>query len=757
MNQILNEAKRLHDLGFGLLVLHPKQKRPKGNEWAKGPRKNWDEFKSIYRDGDNLGVRLGEASKVGDNCLACIDVDIKDPNFKTVAQARLLEILKGFGTMKLPIVESGSGGGSKHLYFLTPKPFKMITAAKEKGKFEICIYSDGRQMVLAPSIHPNGRPYKWRTPLVKKSDLPIVTNEIVESFNVAKTVTIDDTGTVDVRDTKAVQIKDFTFRPVPVDLALIPMSKTIEGMLTKGIGVTDRSGALLPVSSALLRAGLNQDEILSVLTDKKYFLGKVGYDHTDGDRARAAFWVYRYTLKKVQSDIAKEREEMFAQPIVEPRELSFDEMTEQETFLKKFHDWRDDLDQTEKGSYKSNIKNVIEIIRNDESLGPDLIKRDLFALRDFYERNAPWGGKRNDAMTDDDVAKMKNWFSRNYGFEPNTGVLEAAIVVVATDNQFDPVVDWIRALPPWDESPRLDGWLKKNFGAEGNDDYLAQVFRKWVCAMVLRIIKPGAKFDWMPIFEGGQGVGKSSFGRLLVGDKYFLDWLPDLNNKDSALSLQGIWAVEMGELTQFRKNELEAVKAYVTRTVDKFRPPHGRKNIEAPRRCVFFGTTNHETYLRDETGNRRFKPVKVGKLNFEQLKEDRLQLFAEALWLLDSGFETEQTLDLDGDARAYEHQFQKTKMVLDDADAMADQISLWFEKYDKSGGQNGAENLFDFNRFKTVELLGKGSRGLIDLPLQNWPSSQKNKNLAAKALRRLNCESWESGGYLYWKRPKVGV
>lgn len=749
MNQILNEAKRLHDLGFGLLVLHPKQKRPKGNEWAKGPRKNWDEFKSIYRDGDNLGVRLGKASKVGDNFLACIDVDIKDPNFKTVAQAKLVEILKGFGTMKLPIVESGSGGGSKHLYFLTPQPFKMITAAKEKGKFEICIYSDGRQMVLAPSIHPNGRPYKWRTPLVKKSDLPVVTNEIVESFNVTNKVTNDDA--VDVRDVAATTIKDFTFRPVPVDLALIQMSKTIEGMLTKGIGVTDRSGALLPVSSALLRAGLNQDEILSVLTDKKYFLGKVGYDHTEnGDRTRAAFWVYRYTLKKVQSDIAKEREEMFAEPIAQARELSFDEMTEQETFLKKFHDWRDDLDQTEKGSYKSNIKNVIEIIRNDESLGPDLIKRDLFALRDFYERNAPWGGKRNDAMTDDDVAKMKNWFSRNYGFEPNTGVLEAAIVVVATDNQFDPVVDWIRALPPWDEVARLDTWLKKNFGAEGNDEYLAQVFRKWVCAMVLRIIQPGAKFDWMPIFEGGQGVGKSSFGRLLVGDKYFLDWLPDLNNKDSALSLQGIWAVEMGELTQFRKNELEAVKAYVTRTVDKFRPPHGRKNIEVPRRCVFFGTTNHDTYLRDETGNRRFKPVKVGKLNFDQLKEDRLQLFAEALWLLDTGFESETTLDLDGDARVFEHQFQKSKMVLTDAHLMFERLKIWIENFEKID----PENRPDLTRIHVQDLFAKGSYGLAPTPLEGWRYDPRTRLFATTALKMLGFTKREINGIKYWKLKK---
>ena len=147
-------------------------------------------------------------------------------------------------------------------------------------------------------------------------------------------------------------------------------------------------------------------------------------------------------------------------------------------------------------------------------------------------------------------------------------------------------------MPPWDETPRIDTWLKRNFEAQGDDEYLAQVFRKWLCAMVIRAYEPGAKFDWMPIFEGEQGVGKSSFGRMLCGDKYFLDWLPDLMNKDSALALQGIWAVEMGELASFRKNEIEAVKAFLTRTVDKVRPPYGERWLESKRRCVFFGTTN---------------------------------------------------------------------------------------------------------------------------------------------------------------------
>ena len=65
----------------------------------------------------------------------------------------------------------------------------------------------------------------------------------------------------------------------------------------------------------------------------------------------------------------------------------------------------------------------------------------------------------------------------------------------------------------------------------------------------------------------------------------------------------------------FNRSQIETIKSYVTRQVDIYRPPFGRHDIEVPRQCVFAGSTNSDAYLVDTTGNRRFWPVKVGKID----------------------------------------------------------------------------------------------------------------------------------------------
>jgi predicted P-loop ATPase len=107
--------------------------------------------------------------------------------------------------------------------------------------------------------------------------------------------------------------------------------------------------------------------------------------------------------------------------------------------------------------------------------------------------------------------------------------------------------------------------------------------------------------------------------------------MPDIHNKDAALQMRGRWIVELGELAAMRKAQIEGFKAFISRPVDVFRPPYGRRTVTAPRQSIFIATTNETEYLRDSTGNRRFWPVSCGHIRLDDLARDRDQLYAEAV------------------------------------------------------------------------------------------------------------------------------
>jgi predicted P-loop ATPase len=151
-------------------------------------------------------------------------------------------------------------------------------------------------------------------------------------------------------------------------------------------------------------------------------------------------------------------------------------------------------------------------------------------------------------------------------------------------------------------------------------------------AAVARIYEPGCKVDTVPIFEGVQGARKSTAVKALF-DPWFSDELADLGSKDAAMQTRGVWGIEVSELDAMSRMEVSRIKSFITRTTDRFRPPYGSRIIESPRSCVFWGTTNSEGYLKDETGGRRFWPIKVGRINVDLLQQMRDQLWAEAVVL----------------------------------------------------------------------------------------------------------------------------
>jgi predicted P-loop ATPase len=147
---------------------------------------------------------------------------------------------------------------------------------------------------------------------------------------------------------------------------------------------------------------------------------------------------------------------------------------------------------------------------------------------------------------------------------------------------------------------------------------------------VARIMRPGVKADCVLILEGDQGIKKSTALRVL-GDPWFTDEIAELGSKDAALQAAGVWIVELGELASMRRAEMNRVKAYISRTTDRYRPPYGRLVVERPRECVFAGSVNEREWHDDVTGARRFWPVKCNSIDIDSLHRDRDQLWAEAV------------------------------------------------------------------------------------------------------------------------------
>ncbi|TQF12491.1 DNA primase [Myxococcus llanfairpwllgwyngyllgogerychwyrndrobwllllantysiliogogogochensis] len=228
---------------------------------------------------------------------------------------------------------------------------------------------------------------------------------------------------------------------------------------------------------------------------------------------------------------------------------------------------------------------------------------------------------------------VTNWIQRSaygqLGLQPRVPAVAQQLLAVAKRNSYDPVADYLAGLV-WDGKPRLDELLATYFGARGDAGYLRAVGAKWAISAVARALRPGCKVDTVMILEGPQGLRKSTAFRIL-GGRYFSDAPVDVTNKDSAMLASQFWFIELAELSTFRKSEDQALKAFITRTEDTYRPPYGRTNVKTPRRCVFVGTTNDDDYLRDPTGHRRFWPVKCSRIDTEALARDRDQIWAEAV------------------------------------------------------------------------------------------------------------------------------
>jgi predicted P-loop ATPase len=307
------------------------------------------------------------------------------------------------------------------------------------------------------------------------------------------------------------------------------------------------------------------------------------------------------------------------------------------------------------GQIKATIDNVWVILENDPNL------KSKFALNEFAGRGEvmgalPWEKSEQRRPWDDNDNQGLYWYLEKYYQITGNGKIDGALSLHSVKHSFNEVRDFLNSLQ-WDGVSRLDTLFIDYLGA-ADDLYTRTVTRKAFTAAVARAMEPGCKYDPMVVLSGPQGIGKSTLlDKMSKG--WFNDSIRTFEGKEASELLQGVWLVEISELDAFRRTDVARIKQFLSLRADRFRAAYGRHVKEMARNCVFFGTTNSDEYLRDDTGDRRFLPVDVGvipatKHVWADLDGELDQIWAEAVvrWRIGEPLH----LDLDTEAAAKQSQ-----------------------------------------------------------------------------------------------------
>jgi predicted P-loop ATPase len=374
-------------------------------------------------------------------------------------------------------------------------------------------------------------------------------------------------------------------------------------------------------------------------------------------------------------------------------------------------DWVQKLHRNEEGELKSTLPNVALIVENDPRT------RGLAAFSEFKQTVVLRGtGRRakkkresghdpvnldgrlwevqdplnGDSWTDSHDTAVRALIEsktqlKGYGIKVTDRDLRGGIDMAAQRRSFHPIKELLESVK-WDGRPRAETLFIDYLGCEDND-YYRQCSLMTLIGAVARVYRPGHKFDFVPILEGVQGKGKSTFIEVL-GLHWYNELMGDVGDPAKMIeAMQGSWILELGELSAMQRSEVNDLKAFVTRTTDKARLAWAKRVGEYPRQCIFIGSTNDREYLRDQTGGRRFWPIVCrveGQIDNPRLRREILQVWAEALHIY-KRMEAEANgaplpLYLTDKAAETAVEMQESRRVETAEDILAGKIGAWLEQ-----------------------------------------------------------------------------
>lgn len=365
------------------------------------------------------------------------------------------------------------------------------------------------------------------------------------------------------------------------------------------------------------------------------------------------------------------------------------------------------------GAIEATVENVTKALRHAYMLDME-IRFDLF--KDEIVCSAPGRGEWRQFL-DADYVTLRIRMEQK-GFKPVGRELVRDVVhLVAWENRFDTAVEWLDRLK-WDGVPRVESFFIDYFGVEDTPYHRAVARYLW-SALAGRVLQPGVKADMVPILIGDQGIRKSTAVAALSPARDFFCEI-SFHEKDEALArkMRGRLVAEIGELRGLHTRELETIKAFIARTQEDWTPKYKEYNTKFDRRVVMVGTTNQEQFLADETGNRRFLPLRVAHANVGGIQGAREQLWAEAAVVFTVGGVDWQEAESLAEGVHGEHTM---------SEPWADAVAKWLDEEDPIAG--------DVPRTRSFLRIGDVLRGALGFEVKAIKRTEEMR--AGAALRQL--------------------